>query len=67
VTSRPSHNLTLLNGLTLNFVRSVDDVPPGVVSGANEADLVHSGLEDTMIEAYANVRSITKMKVFAPL
>jgi len=42
--------------------RSVDDVPPGVVSGANEADLVHSGLEDTMIEAYANVRSITKMK-----
>ncbi len=35
----------------------------GVTSGASEQDLVHSGLEDTMIESYANVRSISKLKV----
>jgi len=42
--------------------RKIEDIPAGVVSGANETDLVHSGLEDTMIEAYANVRSVSKHK-----
>lgn len=46
-----------------NITGRKEDVPAGVVSGANEADLVHSGLEDTMIEGYANVRSVSKLKV----
>lgn len=45
-----------------NITGRKEDVPAGVVSGANEADLVHSGLEDTMIEGYANVRSVSKLK-----
>jgi glutamate dehydrogenase (NAD(P)+) len=42
--------------------RKGGSIPAGVISVADEEDLVHSGLEDTMIEAYANVRLVTKLK-----
>jgi glutamate dehydrogenase (NAD(P)+) len=42
--------------------RKLTEVPAHLVSGANEQDLVHSGLEDTMIEAYAGIRATSKLK-----
>jgi len=52
----------LLEHFTNITGRKEQQIPAIVVSGANEQDLVHSGLEDTMIEAYANVRSVSKLK-----
>jgi hypothetical protein len=42
--------------LFINTHRKGGSIPAGVISVADEEDLVHSGLEDTMIEAYANVQ-----------
>jgi hypothetical protein len=54
-----SHTLVLF----IYTHRKGGSIPAGVISVADEEDLVHSGLEDTMIEAYANVRLVTKLKV----
>jgi hypothetical protein len=49
--------------LFINTHRKGGIIPAGIISVADKEDLVHSGLEDTMIEAYANVHLVAKLKV----
>jgi glutamate dehydrogenase (NAD(P)+) len=52
-------NRTLIDALEKSFGRTIDDKAKSViVHGADEYDLVNSGLEETMINAYHEIREI---------
>ncbi|MDB5227305.1 MAG: gdhA 1 [Bacteroidota bacterium] len=51
---------SLMNMIERNTGRKISDQDRKIVHGASELDLVRSGLEDTMINAYENIHEIWK-------